>query len=778
MESDGTILIIPVSATRYLPVAGGPPMVQAIPEEYAFAAHMMLLLNTYKGENIEFLMKAYLPVKLTQLSPSSCAFIDMMGLISSEIRLFTPEDVSAYLDTLEKSKEPLQIIEITKKMKNALTQAASARSKSVVGLISGHHVDSFSNLLQWPTISSIEPYAFVLPSSVNESNTAIILQRIRQGYAFLSGLRDLTRRFDEILDRHVAFLSAKASSSISKSVVRLDDRIRALEEEISYLESRKEQFESRESLTPSSLKRLEDIESTLNARRSAYERDLRRKEKLTADASRTIEMLANVQLELRDVIKKVWLEIEKVKGEYDRISGRYPFPDDERNDRQLLIPLYIAGMSRKGQLRIVIIPPKQLLESPDKVSLRKDFVYPFSGSKSPADRLLQILSERANSDISLRKWLRDASKDKNLLALKPARKLLMDGAELLQADGLAKPSEVQELREFLSQIPEQALRIELRTYAVSDTESTDTCKVIFSVYDDSGRPVEGATLTVGALRLHTNVSGKAEVVLPLSNYDGTVTAKGYREKSFDFTLRTHGDIVLPLMLSELTHEEKMDAELQALVGKAERLNLIKTKLEEAFEKHGDTILQIPAYRNILIEMLTNLGLEPQSWIAKAQKQRGMMQRLLRRDDRTARIRRDILQIASESKGAGGIMLLSDLLLRMDSLGWEIKSDSLEDVLSDMAKEGLIEGVSTLENGSRIVKFIPVSLTEDPQRLLALAAKHDGMLTIEESVVGLGWTEERVRNVLNLLVEKGVVKVQKSFSKSTQFWFPGLRRRKT
>jgi hypothetical protein len=44
-------------------------------------------------------------------------------------------------------------------------------------------------------------------------------------------------------------------------------------------------------------------------------------------------------------------------------------------------------------------------------------------------------------------------------------------------------------------------------------------------------------------------------------------------------------------------------------------------------------------------------------------------------------------------------------------------------------------------------------------------------------VKLGWTEERVKNALELLVAEGIAKMQKSYSKSTQFWFPGLRGKK-
>ncbi|MFW9920417.1 MAG: hypothetical protein ACFFED_12515, partial [Candidatus Thorarchaeota archaeon] len=725
-----------------------------------------------------FLMKAYLPVKLLRLSRSACAFMDMLGLISSQVRLFKPDDVQKLLTSLEESSNSNAIEKITDKMIEALVKTASAKPKSVVGLIGGHHVNALSSLLQWPTTSYLEPYAFVLPSIVNERNLSIISDSMKHAHEYLITLREATRKFDEVLDRHVSFLSAKTSSSVSGRLKRLEERLKTLEDEISYLESRKEQFSSRKDISTDTQKRINEIESSLKARTSAYERDMERKKKLEAEVSDTTDSLSTAQDKLRGTIKKVWIDIEKVKKEYESVTGQYASGDETDDGDYLLIPLYLAGLSRKGQLRVVIVPPKQLMEDPEKVSLRRDFVYPFATANSQADVLIRILTERANQDIAFRKTLRDASRERNLLALEPSRALLKEGAGLLLADGLAKPSEIQELESYLANVPPQSMELRVPKRITGDTSSGDACKVIFSVFDDTGSPVENAVIEIGPIRLQTNSSGRSDVVLAFSNYEGIVEARGYKRKSFDFTLSKTGDIVLPLVLTELSHEEKLDLELDSLVGRAERIALIKSRLAEAFDKHGDTLLQIPAYRNVLVEMLIELGLEPESWIAEAKKQRGMMQRLLRRDEREERIRRDILRIAEESKQAGGIMLLSELILRMDSLGWEISADFLENMIKDMAKEGLLEGVTSLENGAKLVKFIPVALTDDPQKILSLASQNDGRISIEEAVVELNWTEERVRNALDLLVANGVAKLQRSFSRSTQYWFPGLKGRKT
>jgi len=264
------------------------------------------------------------------------------------------------------------------------------------------------------------------------------------------------------------------------------------------------------------------------------------------------------------------------------------------------------------------------------------------------------------------------------------------------------------------------------------------------------------------------------VSIPMSNYEGVVRAQGYQEKPVEFTLTTLTDVAIPIMLNSLSHEEQIAARLDGLVERSRRLDMIRERLWEAFETQGSTLLGIPAYRTALIELLSELGYEPESWITEAKEKSGMVKRLLKRDDRTDGLRRDILRMAEESKKFGGIMLFSELLVRLDDAGWGTHADEIEDIIEDMTKEGLVQGLSKIEGGALLVEFVPVALTDDPQAILSLAATKDGRLSIEDAVVGLSWTEERVRKALELLVNNGVAKEQRSYSKSTQYWFPGLR----
>ena len=333
---------------------------------------------------------------------------------------------------------------------------------------------------------------------------------------------------------------------------------------------------------------------------------------------------------------------------------------------------------------------------------------------------------------------------------------------------------VDELESALTLHPEMSLPKGMRIPTYSDE---DLCRVRIHVYDDADQPVEHATIDLGIQSLISNNRGLVKTSLPLSRYTGTVSAAGYKDQSIEFTLATSSDTVIPIRLVPLPAEERMKLMLEELVGRAERIDSVRERLWEAFEEHGGTLLGIPSYRSALKELLTELGYDPETWIAQANKRKGMVKRLLKRDDRTDGIRRDILKLAEDSKRSGGIMLLSDLLVKLDDKGWETVPDEIQSILDDMRKDGLIQGVTKMKSGARFVQFVPVALTEDPNQILEIAAENNGSLTIEDAVLQLGWTEERIKNALGLLVSRGVAKMQKTYSSGVKYWFPGLRGKK-
>jgi len=778
MDLEGKHIIIPASAIKRLHLSGGPPMVQAVPEDYVLSANVMMLLEDRGSDDIEFIMKTYLPIRILHMHKgSNCVFFEMLGLSSTDMKIAPADNAANLIEKLESSNKKNTIIDLVEQLGKFLQGVARLRNSPQIGILSRSQAESLSELVQWPYHSDLEPYSIILPTVMDERKFKAVASSIRDSYDCLNNLQDKIRRFDDILDEKIVTLDKQASTAVSKKMKRLQDRISVLEEEIQYLESRREQFTSKDKKSSESKKRIAEIDSRLIARRKAMERDTTRKAQFEEQTVGQTKALRETQQKFRSFVKETWQIIERVIHQHFQVIASCS-SSGTHSETMLMIPILIAGLSRKGQLRVTLIPPLLLDDVTDRVSIRRDVVYPFTQVASVA-ALVQSLTKRANSDVTFRKTLRSESQEKNILSLESTRKMLLDGARLLLADGLVKESGVEELKELLSRIPVRKTKRRRKGDGSIPALPSDgsVCQVVFNIHNDTGTPIMGAELELGALLLESDKSGRIEVSLPPSNYEGSINAVGFHPKQFDFTLTSPGAIAVPVVLSDLSHEDKLNEELDLLVEKAKRLDTVRARLNEAFESHGETLLQIPAYRTILRELLTDLGLEPESWIASATKKRGMMKRLLKRDERQDRMRRDILRLAEESKQTGGIMLLSELMVRLDDMGWETVPDDVEDLLKDMDKEGLLEGITNLENGARLVKFIPVALTDDPQRILALASRNDGRLTIEESVIELGWTEERVNNALDLLLANGVAKVQRSFSRSTQYWFPGLKGRK-
>jgi hypothetical protein len=520
--------------------------------------------------------------------------------------------------------------------------------------------------------------------------------------------------------------------------------------------------------------KLDEIKKTLAARKSALERDVTRRDDILSNiqgASRNLLIERdNLSAEFQAATKTIHDQLSSI------IDMSVPISPETVGDKGVLIllPFFLAGFSKKGQLQIEIYPISQLVTNGEKVSRRRDYIDGFTSPSRTIDAIASLLSERANNDVSLRKFIRDSSQNFNLLAVKQSREHIMTGAESLMGDGLVKRPLVDELRALISGTPEVKIKKRVKRRVTPLVADGSLCRVRFHIQDEAGHPLEGAELELGALSAKSDSKGTIVVSIPMSSYEGVVRAPGYIEKPVEFTLTSLSDVVIPIMVNSLSHEEQLAARLDELVDRSRRLDMIRERLWEAFETQGSTLLGIPAYRTALVELLAELGYEPESWIAEAKKKSGMVKRLLKRDDRTDGLRRDVLRMAEESKKFGGIMLFSELLVRLDDAGWGTHAGEIEDIIEDMTKEGLIQGLSTIEGGALLVEFVPVALTDDPQEILSLAATKDGLLSIEDAVVGLGWKEERVRNALELLVRNGVAKEQRSYSKSTQYWFPGLR----
>ncbi|MHA2395640.1 MAG: hypothetical protein ACXAC0_02985 [Candidatus Thorarchaeota archaeon] len=773
MDLDRWNLIVPSTATRRLQLAGGQPMEQAVPEDYVVAGMVLRAIERREGRELEFILKCYLPVAITESPfPNRSYLVEHLGLTSETMIRHGRFNTASIIESLETYTDAKTLLKCVRETRELMASLRTTERSTLIGLMSGLMARGIAYILERPLHNQIESYEVILSGVLKEREFQKSISTLQETAATLSSVEENVSHLIELIAAKVESAVQKGEAESAPVLSRLDLRIESLQRQVDSLESDMTKVKASSSSTKQA--RLGEIKKTLAARKAALERDVARRD----------DILSNIQGASRDLL----VERDNLSAEFqaatktihDQLSSiidmSVPISPETVGDKGalILLPFFLAGFSKKGQLQIEIYPISQLITNGEKVSRRRDFVDGFASPSRTIDPIASLLSERANNDVSLRKFIRDSSQNFNLLAVKQSREHIMDGAESLMGDGLVKRPLVDELRTIISGTPEVKIKKRVKRRVTPLVADGSLCRVRFHIQDEAGRPLEGAELELGALSAKSDRKGTIVVSIPMSSYEGVVRAPGYIEKPVEFTITSLSDVAIPIMVNSLSHEEQLAARLDELVDRSRRLDMIRERLWEAFETQGSTLLGIPAYRTALVELLAELGYEPESWIAEAKKKSGMVKRLLKRDDRTDGLRRDVLRMAEDSKKFGGIMLFSELLVRLDDAGWGTHAGEIEEIIEDMTKEGLIQGLSTIEGGALLVEFVPVALTDDPQEILSIAATKDGLLSIEDAVVGLSWKEERVRNALELLLRNGVAKEQRSYSKSTQYWFPGLR----
>ena len=748
-------------------------MEQAVPEDYIVAGMVLRAIEQRNGRKLEFILKCYLPIAIAESPFSDRSYlVEMLGLTSETLVSHKGFNTSSIIKELETSTDAKTLLKCVKTARELVASLRITERSTLIGLMSGLMARGIVYVLERPLRNQIENYEVILAGLLKQKEFQKSIDTIQETATILSTVDDTVSHLIDLTTAKVESTMEKTTAESAPMLSRLNLRVESLIHQIETLES--DLAKVKASSSSDRKTRVADIEKTLVARRSALERDQLRRDDLQSkiqDGSRDLLIERdNLNAEFLAAAKTIRDQLSSL------IDMSVPISTESVDDKRalVLLPFFIAGFSKKGQLRIEIYPISQLTTNDEKVSRRRDYVDGFTSPSRTIDAITSLLVERANNDVSLRKFIRESSQNFNLLAVKESRELIIEGAESLMGDGLVKQPLVEELKTIISGTPEVKMKKRVKRRVTPLVSDGSLARVRFHIQDEAGRPIEGAELELGAISAKSDSKGTIVVSIPMSRYEGVVQAPGYIDKSVEFTLTSTSDAAIPIMLNSLSHEEHIAARLDELVDRSRRLDMIRERLWDAFETQGSTLLSIPAYRTALDELLLELGYEPESWIAQAKKKSGMVKRLLKRDDRTDGLRRDILRMAEESKLFGGIMLFAELLVRLDDAGWGTHADEIEDIIEDMTKEGLIQGLSKIEGGALLVEFVPVALTHDPQEILSLAATKDGQLSIEDAVVGLGWTEERVRNALELLVKNGVAKEQRSYSKSTQYWFPGLR----
>lgn len=116
---------------------------------------------------------------------------------------------------------------------------------------------------------------------------------------------------------------------------------------------------------------------------------------------------------------------------------------------------------------------------------------------------------------------------------------------------------------------------------------------------------------------------------------------------------------------------------------------------------------------------------------------------------------------------GGLVDISTLKTR---LGGKVEEDDILRAIDSLKPLG--SGFKVIKiGGHKMVQSVPRELSSDTTALLDFAGD-SGHFHADEACQRLGWSSERTRNAVNLLIDEGLVWIDEQ-AQPKSFWIPGL-----
>ncbi|MHA2081169.1 MAG: hypothetical protein ACW99H_08505, partial [Candidatus Thorarchaeota archaeon] len=457
MDLDRWNLIVPSTATRRLQLAGGQPMEQAVPEDYVVAGMVLRAIEQREGRELEFILKCYLPVAIAESPfPNRSYLVELLGLTSETIIGHRRFDTASIIEEFESSTDTKTLLKCVKTARELVSSLRITERSILLGLMSGLMARGISHILERPLRNQIENYEVILSGLLKQKEFQKSIDILQETAVALSSVEETVTHLIELITTKVESSVEKSEAESAPVLRRLELRIESLLQQIETLES---EFKKIATATSSKKQaRQGEIKKTLAARKVALERDEARRDDILSNTEGSSRSL----LIERDNLSAEFLAATKTILDQLSMMVDMSVPVSTENVGEkgalILLPFFLAGFSKKGQLRIEIYPISQLITNGEKVSRRRDFVDGFTSPSRTIDAIASLLRERANNDVSLRKFIRKSSQNFNLLAVKESRKLILEGVESLMGDGLVKRPLVDELKGILSGIPEVKIK--------------------------------------------------------------------------------------------------------------------------------------------------------------------------------------------------------------------------------------------------------------------------------------------------------------------------------
>ncbi|MEM4734572.1 MAG: hypothetical protein QXS20_02555 [Candidatus Thorarchaeota archaeon] len=766
MNESSPGVILPVLAVQQLETTAHHRIYQAVPHGYALASHLSAVLESVDSRDIEFMLECHLPIRLyCGDSENEVLLLEELAIFSGSFDIVTPPDLGDLVTVVESAADLESLLRAVGAVENRL-DATVSETMTIPGLLPEYLATDILSLADWPTRSTC-PAVVIVPSTLKASDLDRQVSVLRHAIA---SARDFTENMSRILGA-ARSLCVSGFSSFERAMLdkieRLDLRILRLRSEV---ESISERLRASETDTR---RRDQHAVQELERRRIALERDETHRRSLGEQLdSRRAELMTR----LNSLEEKARRLMSQMSEQESRLRGAWSehITAGLRGINRIMVPFVVVGYSEKGVLKIVFRPPS-IISSPSERGRKRVRVSDniVSASKSFLS-LSEALGRRTQSDVALLDHIRRAGARSNILSLKQTRDSLREGLSLLVAEGILRKPQLLETERLLSRFPETTLPPPVSSARSLVIPKSDVVTVSFAVTDETGHPVVGAKVTVDGTDLVTDGRGISSFYLAEGKHHASLSLDGLMPTDFEFDLTSGGDVVIPVVLRRLGQEMGIELLVERIRRRAQTIDNLRKRLLPVIDEHRERLLTDPENRHDLETLLSELGYDPDRWISNARNGGGKFSRLLTRSGRDSLVMMCMLSLIEASRSVGGMMHLEEVLYSLQSQGVTVTPAELERILNTMKKQGLIHGVVTLD-GTKIVDFIPVQHSGDPEEILKLAAKNDYKLTAEVVVTSLGWTMARARRSLDYLVEVGTAKVENLYSSGSIYHFPGLKR---
>lgn len=213
--------------------------------------------------------------------------------------------------------------------------------------------------------------------------------------------------------------------------------------------------------------------------------------------------------------------------------------------------------------------------------------------------------------------------------------------------------------------------------------------------------------------------------------------------------------------------ELADAEISHMV---KQLDSFKHYLETFATKHQSDIKKNPEFRKHFQKLCAQIGVDP---LASS---RGFWSEILGVGDFYYELGVQITEacLATKNKN-GGLIALDDLhKLVLKGRGRSRQDVSEDDLIRAIKKLSVLgSGFKVLPlQGRQLVQSVPSELNMDHTTLLQLAQK-TGFTSVSAINKELKWTNERSKQVIDFLIQEGMIWVDYQNKEETLYWVPGF-----